>query len=91
MSKEKIIELLQSKDLELRMIGLSYLNEDKNNPNLYLVYNTETYSYSVDKIKESPILIYRDSFDVIYNRLYDFNITYTKKFLLPYVNYCIRK
>ena len=34
MTKEKIKELLLSRDRELRLVGLSYLNEDKYSPNL---------------------------------------------------------
>ena len=34
MTKEKIKELLLSKDKELRLLGLSYLNEDKTSPDL---------------------------------------------------------
>ena len=36
MTKEKIKELLLSKDRELRLLGLSYLNEDKNSPELWI-------------------------------------------------------
>ena len=88
--QEKIIELLQSKDLELRMLGLSYLNEDKNNPNLYIKYNNKTNNFNIVKISGHPIC-YCYSFDHIYRSLFNIHDTFSKKYLLLYVNYCIKR
>ena len=47
MTKEKIKELLLSKDRELRLLGLSYLNENKNSPDLCLI-STENWIYALN-------------------------------------------
>ena len=56
-SKDKIYNLLMSQDLECRILGLSYLGKDKNNPNLAIRYDLMTSSYYVYDMK-SPIKIH---------------------------------
>ena len=92
MTKEKIKELLLSKDKELRLLGLSYLNEDKNYPELWI--NSHHGVSLLADIFGSAIL-FKDVYTIIttwdYNKLSErFLIDTFPKMLTPYINYCYK-
>ena len=93
MTKEKIKELLLSKDKELRLLGLSYLNEDKNSPEvgLYaspLLSKVHKPYFEVSTISENKDNIFV-TFDIIYKYICKGNIT-SSMYLTPYINYCYK-
>ena len=85
MDKEKIIELLQSKDLELRMIGLSYLNEDKQSRDLYIQYIPMFDCFKVTQIAFGTIHI---SFNEMYKDILT-NYRFVPEILECYVTRCL--
>ena len=93
MTKEKIKELLLSKDRELRLLGLSYLNEDKNSSNLWINPN-----YKVRLSANKPFgfsILFKDVYIIIttwdYNELYEKSlIDDFSKILTSYINYCYK-
>ena len=92
MTKEKIKELLLSKDKELRLLGLSYLNEDKNSPELWI--NSHHGVSLLADIFGSAIL-FKDVYTIIttwdYNKLSErFLIDTFPKILTSYINYCYK-
>ena len=93
MTKEKIKELLLSKDKELRLIGLSYLNEDKTSFDLWINPHY-TASLSANKPFGFSIL-FKDIYTIIttwdYNKLPEKFLTDTfPKILTPYIEYCYK-
>lgn len=92
MTKEKIKELLLSKDKELRLLGLSYLNEDKNSPELWINYRCRT-SLLTDTFGSA--LLFKETYTIIttwdYNELpEEFLIDDFSKILTLYIDYCYK-
>ena len=92
MTKEKIKELLLSRDKELRLLGLSYLNEDKNSPELWISSH-----YTVSLLTEifGSATLFKDIYTIIttwdYNKLPEnFLIDTFPKILTPYIDYCYK-
>lgn len=92
MTKEKIKELLLSRDKELRLLGLSYLNEDKNSTELGI--NSH---YMVSLLTETfgSIILFKDLYTIIttwdYDDFSEESLTDTfPKILTPYINYCYK-
>lgn len=92
MTKEKIKELLLSRDKELRLLGLSYLNEDKNSPELWI--NSH---YTVSLLTETfgSAILFKDLYTIIttwdYKELYENSLMDTfSKILTLYINYCYK-
>ena len=92
MTKEKIKDLLLSKDRELRLLGLSYLNEDKNSPELWI-----SSRYTVSLLTEifGSATLFKDLYTIIttwdYNKLPEKFLTDTfPKILTPYIDYCYK-
>ena len=102
MTKEKIKELLLSRDKELRLLGLSYLNEDKNSPNLCFIStgnwtDTLNFKYIVCSTndKQSIVKTFENLYDSIINDNYtkisdSFCMTNLSKILTPYIDYCYK-
>ena len=102
MTKERIKELLLSRDRELRLLGLSYLNENKNSPDLCLI-SIGNWSYSLNSkyIVDSTNNVQglTKTFEILYNTIISSNYTeisddsYMKNLsnmLTPYINYCYK-
>ena len=92
MTKEKIKELLLSKDKELRLLGLSYLNEDKTSFDLWI---NPHYTVSLSAEPFGFNILFRDLYTVIslwsYERVSETYLTNTfSKILTPYINYCYK-
>lgn len=93
MTKEKIKELLLSRDKELRLLGLSYLNEDKNSSELWINPN-----YKVMLSANKPFgfsILFKDVYIIIttwdYDDLSEESLTDTfSKILITYINYCYK-
>lgn len=85
--ENKIYNLLMSQDLECRLLGLSYLDKDKNNPNLAIRYDLMTSSYYVYDLK-SPIKNSYSSFNDIYFALFHSNLDLPKGYMMAYIKYC---
>ena len=92
MTKEKIKDLLLSKDRELRLLGLSYLNEDKNSPELWI--NSH---YTVGLLTKTfgPVILFKDLYIIIttwdYDEFSEESLTDTfPKILTSYINYCYK-
>ena len=93
MTKEKIKELLLSKDRELRLVGLSYLNEDKYSSELWINPH-----YMVSLSANKPFgfsILFKDVYTIIttwdYNELYEKSlIDDFSKILTSYINYCYK-
>ena len=102
MTKEKIKELLLSKDKELRLVGLSYLNEDKNSLDLcitstenWLYAYTSHYIVSLPTDEKGLTTPFKTIYDFIVNQDYivfseDFLTNTFSKMLTPYINYCYK-
>ena len=92
MTKEKIKELLLSKDKELRLLGLSYLNENKNSPELWI---NAHYMVSLSAEPFGFNILFKDLYAVIslwsYERVSETYLTNTfSKILTSYINYCYK-
>ena len=92
MTKEKIKELLLSRDKELRLLGLSYLNEDKKSPELWI---NARYMVSLSAEPYGFNILFKDLYAVISVWSYErFSETYLtnifSKILTPYINYCYK-
>ena len=92
MTKEKIKELLLSRDRELRLLGLNYLNEDKNSPELWINYRCRA-SLLTDTFGSA--LLFEETYTIIttwdYNELYEKSlIDDFSKILTSYINYCYK-
>ena len=102
MTKEKIKELLLSKDRELRLVGLSYLNEDKNSLDLcitstkeWLYAYTSHYIVSLSTDEKGLTTPFKSIYNFIVNQNYiafseDFLTNTFSKMLIPYINYCYK-
>lgn len=102
MTKEKIKELLLSRDKELRLLGLSYLNEDKNSPKLCSTFAENWpcacefyYTPSLPINGQSLTMTFKDIYDFIIYRNYamvsdNFLADTFSKILTPYINYCYK-
>lgn len=101
MTKEKIKELLLSKDKELRLLGLSYLNEDKTSSDLcitstqnWLYAYTSHYIVSLSTDEKGRTTPFKSIYDFIINLNYfdheEFIIDTFSKMLTPYINYCYK-
>ena len=93
MTKEKIKELLVSRDRELRLLGLSYLNEDKNSSKvgLYaspLLSKTHKPYFEVSIVSENKDDVFV-TFDIIYKYVCKGDIT-SPIYLNPYIEYCYK-
>ena len=92
MTKEKIKELLLSRDRELRLLGLSYLNEDKNSSKVGL-YASPLLSKLHKPYFEVSTVFEKDNifvtFDIIYKYICRGDIT-SSMYLTPYINYCYK-
>ena len=84
-NKEEIIELLQSADLELRMIGLSYLNENKRSNDLYIQYVPMFDCFKVTRIAFGTIHF---SFNEMYKDILT-NYGFVPEILECYVTRCL--
>ena len=92
MTKEKIKELLLSKDKEWRLLGLSYLNEDKNSSELWIKFR-----YKVRLLNETynSTISFKDLYNIIttwrYDKLSEEFLTCTfSKILILYIDYCYK-
>ena len=92
MTKEKIKELLLSKDKELRLLGLSYLNEDKNSPELWINYR-DTANLLTDTFGSA--ILFKELYTVI--TTWDYNefsedclMNIFPNILTPYIEYCYK-
>ena len=101
MTKEKIKELLLSRDKELRLLGLSYLNEDKDSLDLCITSTKEwLYAYTSHYIVSLPTdekgrtTPFKSVYDFIiyldYINFEEFIINTFSKMLIPYINYCYK-
>ena len=83
---EKIVDMLSSEDLELRILGLSYLNDDKSNHTLCVAWHADLQKY---KVKSCYLRLHLNSFDRIYRTLqWDLYYLIGKDILFPYVRCC---
>lgn len=101
MTKEKIKELLLSRDKELRLLGLSYLNEDKDSPDLCLIstrncfygFNSE-YIIGLTNNEKGLTTPFKSIYNFIINSSYfgskEFLTNTFSKMLTPYINYCYK-
>ena len=85
---DKIVDLLQSEDSEIRKLGLSYLNSRKDATFIYLNGLDEAWKYEISYYKTSTKLYY--SFKEIYERLLEYPIR-NKVLLKYYVTECYNK
>ena len=92
MTKEKIKALLLSKDRELRLVGLNYLNEDKNSSNLWI---NSRYKVSLLNETFNSAISFKDLYTIIttwdYDEFSKESLTDTfPKILTSYINYCYK-
>ena len=83
---KKIVDMLSSENEELRILGLSYLNNNKTDRNLCVAWHADLQKYKVISCRRR---LHSNSFDKIYSTLQG-HLYYLvdKDILLLYVNYC---